>query len=212
MSQPTNNQPNESGAGQPVANRAPASILLIGLFALLIYWGMIYLDAHGGGFNKQVYWPYKSWDELNDVQVLDPNDALRKRGKLVFANNCSACHQTSGLGVAGQFPPLAGSDWVNEKDPIRLTHLVMNGLQGPVKVSGKDFNNSGMVPWKSAITKDYDLAAVLTFVRGNKEWGNNAGPVSEELVKSVRDKTAKRDTLYTAEELLKIPLAAPDAK
>ena len=88
----------------------------------------------------------------------------------------------------------------------------MNGLQGAVKVGGKEFNNSGMLAWKNSITDNEEMAAVLTFIRGNKEWGNNAGPVSVDLVKEVREKTASRNNPYTVEELMKIPLAAPNAK
>lgn len=212
MSEPTTNRTRTIAAAEPEANRAPASILLIGLFALLIYWGMAYLDSHGGGFSKEVYWPYKDYQEVDNSQVVDPIEALRRKGRLVFAKNCAACHQTSGLGLPGQFPPLAGSEWVNEKDPIRLIHLVMNGLQGPVQVHGLDFNNSGMLQWKATITDNEDMAAVLTFIRGNKDWGNTAGPVTVEQIKDVRDKTASRTTQYTVPELLKIPLSAPPSK
>ena len=36
-----------------------------------------------------------------------------ERGKKIFSANCATCHQTNGLGVAGQYPPLAGSEIVN---------------------------------------------------------------------------------------------------
>jgi len=32
-------------------------------------------------------------------------------GESLFVANCSACHQTSGKGLPGAFPPLAGSDY-----------------------------------------------------------------------------------------------------
>jgi mono/diheme cytochrome c family protein len=212
MSQPNDNIAKPSDSALPAANRAPASILLIGAFALLIYWSMAYLDAHGGGFDKQVYWPYQSWAELDGVQVVDPVEELRKKGKLIFANYCAVCHQPTGLGVPGQYPPLAGSDWVTEKDPTRLINLVLNSVQGPIKVSGQTFNLSGMIAGKQVVTKDEDMAAILTFIRGNKAWGNNAGPVTPEQVKDVRDKTASRSTPFSADELMKIPVTAPDAK
>ena len=212
MSQPNDIQARPSDSALPPANRTPASILLIGVFALLIYWGMAYLDAHGGGFDKRVYWPYQDFSELDNSQNVDPIAQMAKKGKLVFAKNCAACHQATGLGVPGQFPPLAGSEWVNEPDPTRVIHLVMNGLQGPVKVSGKDFNNSGMLAWKTAITDNEEMAAVLTFIRGNKEWGNKAGPVTVDQVKDVLTKTANRAAPYTVDELMKIPLGAPAAK
>jgi len=36
---------------------------------------------------------------------------------------CFTCHQPTGLGLPGQFPPLAGSDWVN---PTRITNRSTN--------------------------------------------------------------------------------------
>lgn len=207
MSEPIDNQKNLATSGEPMANRQPVSILMIGLFALMVYWAMAHLDADGGGFDKQVYWPYRSADELADVQPpIGPNPG---QGKILFGKYCSVCHQATGLGLPGQFPPLAGSDWVNEKDPIRVINLVMNGLQGTVKVSGQEFNNSGMLAWKTVVLKDDEMASILTFIRGNKEWGNTAGPVTTEEVAAVRGKTASRSSPYTVDELLKIPLGAP---
>ena len=33
-------------------------------------------------------------------------------GKALFAAQCAACHQATGQGLSGVFPPLAGSEWV----------------------------------------------------------------------------------------------------
>ena len=41
-----------------------------------------------------------------------PRDELIARGQQVFTANCTACHQLEGQGVAGIFPPLAGSDFL----------------------------------------------------------------------------------------------------
>jgi hypothetical protein len=47
---------------------------------------------------------------------------------------------------------------------------------------------------------------VLTFVRGNKEWGNSASPVTPEQVAPIRKATASKDGNWSPDELLKIPL------
>jgi mono/diheme cytochrome c family protein len=60
-----------------------------------------------------------------------------------------------------------------------------------------------MVAW-GPILSDEDIAAVITFVRGNKEWGNNAPAVTPERVKAVREKIKNRPTPFTPDELLKI--------
>jgi mono/diheme cytochrome c family protein len=105
------------------------------------------------------------------------------------------------LGAPGQFPPLAGSEWVNESEPGRVIRAVLNGLQGPISVHGQNFNNV-MVPWNSL--SDEDIAAVITFVRQNKEWGNTASAVTPAQVQAVRLKIKPHPTAFTADELLKV--------
>src|SRR5258706_11742662 len=63
-----------------------------------------------------------------------------ERGKSVFMVTCMACHQPSGLGIPGAFPPFDGSEYV-QGDPRRLVALVIKGYQGPITVKGVNFNN-----------------------------------------------------------------------
>ena len=200
--QPNKPSPEAMNNAEPKSGFAPASVLLIGLFALLVYWGMVYLENHGGGFNGQVYQSYKNYADLDEHQpphVVDP----AVMGKKVFAANCSPCHQLSGLGIPGQFPPVAGSEWVNAKSPNRIIRIVLNGLGGPIKVKDQAFNNA-MVPWKDTL-KDEDIANVLTFVRQNKEWGNDAPAVTPEQVKVIREKIKARSNPFSGDELSKVP-------
>ncbi len=194
--------PEAMNDAEPKSGFAPASVLLIGLFALLVYWGMVYLENHGGGFNGQVYQSYKNYADL-DVHQPKGGPNIPALGKKVFAANCSPCHQLSGLGIPGQFPPVAGSEWVNAKSPNRIIRIVLNGWGGPIKVKDQTFNNA-MVPWKDTL-KDEDIAAVLTFVRQNKEWGNDAPAVTPEAVKAIREKTKAHGNPFSADELSKLP-------
>ena len=184
------------------ADRSPAPIFLIAFFGLLIYWGMIYLDNHGGGFNPKVYEPYANATIVENLQPVSTGPDPRV-GKRIFGATCVACHQSSGLGLPGQFPPLAGSDWVAAQSPNRIIRGVLCGLTGPITVNGQSFNNN-MVPWGS-ILKDDEIAAVLTFVRQNKDWGNSAPPVTAEQVKAIRAKVADHTQPFTPDELLKVP-------
>ena len=175
-------------------------IWLIILMVLLLFLGGLYFDDHGGWFNPQVYGPYRSYAEMELYQPKSEG-GLFAQGKSVYGKTCTACHQASGMGTPGQFPPLAGSEWVNEPDPGRVIRAVLNGLQGPIKVQGHDFNNV-MVPWNSY--SDEDIAAVITYVRGNAEWGNKASAVTPERVKAVREKIKSHPTAFSPDELLKI--------
>ena len=51
-----------------------------------------------------------------------------------------------------------------------------------------------------------DIAAVLTFVRSNKDWHNDAPDVTPDLVKSLREKVKAQAGPFTPDELLKVPL------
>jgi len=200
-----NSDPNPSNRPQelePTVGSARAPVWLFVLVAVLAFWGMGFLDNHGGGFNPLVYNPYKSRRELEDDQPKSGNDAFRK-GQKVFMTYCQVCHQSTGLGAPNQFPPLAGSEWVLAKEPGRVIRIVLHGLQGPVTVKGQAFDSASMIPWKEQLSDD-DIAAVLTFIRSNKEWGNDAPPVTAEQVKAVRDKTSSRASQLFVTDLLKV--------
>jgi mono/diheme cytochrome c family protein len=190
---------------EPSAGTASHTPLwLVGVFGVLMYWATMYVDRQGGGFNPLVFNP---GELLADVDARVPRseaDALIARGRLVYNTYCTACHQPNGRGLAGQFPPLAGSDWVLTDGPNRIIRIVLNGLQGPITVNGAEYNNV-MLPWRDQLT-DEDIAAVVTFIRNNKEWGNSAGPATPTQVKAIREATAAHGTYWTAQELLAVPV------
>ena len=193
---------------EPQANRSAAPVLLVALFALLLFLGMLYLEDNGGEFNRQVYEPYVSFMQLDGLQVKDAHAEMLAKGAKLYGATCAACHQPSGLGSAAvNAPPLAGSEWVNAEGPNRVLRIVMNGLKGPVTVKGQQFSVGVMAAWKETFPNDEDLAAILTYVRGNKEWGNNAPEVTPEQVKAMREKLKDRSLqdAFSSEELLKIP-------
>ena len=116
---------------------------------------------------------------------------------------CFTCHQPNGQGISGQFPPLAGSDWVlGEKE--RLIKISIHGLMGEIEVNGVKYNNvmapPGIPP--GSLT-DQQIADVLTYIRN--EWGNSASAVSPEEVATVRLTVKNRAAMqmWTAAELQK---------
>lgn len=120
-------------------------------------------------------------------------------GKVVYSTTCAACHQATGEGVEGTYPPLAGSEIVNG-DEAKVVRIVLHGLTGPVEVAGETY--SGMMPPWGGVLKDPELAAVLTYVRS--AWGNKAAPVTPATVAAIRAATASRTTPWTAAELAQI--------
>ena len=94
-------------------------------------------------------------------------------GDVVYANNCAACHQPKGEGIAGPFPALAANKLVTgPPDALTITVLVGRG---------------GMPAFKNELN-DTDMAALLTYIRTT--WGNQASPVTPADVAAARAKAA----------------------
>ena len=186
---------------EPVSGSAPVPVWLVVLFGVLFYAGQLYLAENAGGFNSQVYEPYSSFAEVRKANP-DLGVDLFAKGQEQFGIRCVACHQASGLGVPGQFPPLAGSEWVLTPGPGRATRIVLDSITGPIQVKGMTFDNPGMIPWRKDAT-DEEIAAILTYVR--QAWGNNASAIKPEQVKEIREKTSDRGTQWTVPELLAVP-------
>lgn len=108
------------------------------------------------------------------------NGAAASDGAKVYSTNCSSCHQASGQGVEGTFPPLAGNPVVTG-DAKKVIGIVKNGLNGKIAVKGHSYN--GMMPAWGQQLSDGDIAAVVTYVRSS--WGNKASAVTADEVKAV---------------------------
>jgi mono/diheme cytochrome c family protein len=189
---------------EPLVGRAPMPVLLIAALAGLIYWGSMYVVEFGGELDARVQGPFKNWKELEGYKPQDASAKLAAQGARVYNQFCVACHMGDGNGNASSgFPPLVGSEWVLEKDPSRIIRIVLNGLGGPITVKGKEYGQAQMLPWRDALN-DQDVAAVLTYVRN--AWGNKASAVDAAQVKVIRDLTTDHGGVWTADELLKVPL------
>ncbi|EDY19063.1 nitrite reductase, copper-containing [Chthoniobacter flavus Ellin428] len=106
-----------------------------------------------------------------------------EKGKRVFLQTCFACHQPTGLGLPGVFPPLAKSDYLMA-DKARSIMGVIKGNTGPLKVNGADYN--GVMP--PVMLTDEQIANVLTYVRNS--FGNEGDAVTVEEVSKVRAEAA----------------------
>lgn len=126
----------------------------------------------------------------------DPFVAAMKKGASGYAV-CGGCHQGNGGGIPGQFPPLAGSDYVTGGTE-RLIRIVQHGLTGPITVNGQGYNTpGGMQPFGAAMSGQ-DLANVLTYIRNS--WGNEGTMITKEMVQKVRDEE-KRTSQWTDADL-----------
>jgi nitrite reductase (NO-forming) len=108
-----------------------------------------------------------------------------KAGEALFAGTCSVCHQASGQGLEGVFPPLAKSDFL-AADLKRAIGIALNGRTGPVTVNGRNYDS--VMPPMSQLNDD-EIANILTFV--GHSWGNNLPAVSAQDVAAVRAATPR---------------------
>ena len=130
-----------------------------------------------------------------------PAAGAKVDGAALFASACVACHQATGAGLPGVFPPLAGSEWVSGKETT-MAAIVLYGVAGPITVKGSSY--AGAMPaFKDQFT-DEQLAAVLTHVRS--QWGNAGSPVSAATVAIVREQLKARTAPFAgAAELQALP-------
>lgn len=183
---------------EPEVSSAPIPLWLVGLVGIGIFWAGAYLFSFSGGFRADVFDHEPKFGVQGGAKSAPDPKVV---GKALFSSNCITCHQANGQGLPGQYPPLAGSDVELGDATNHLIAIVLKGLQGPVTVEGKQFNNS-MQAWEGQYT-DQQLAAILTYVRS--DWGNNAPPITADMVKQIRDEFKDRKEQWTWPEVEKIP-------
>jgi mono/diheme cytochrome c family protein len=176
-------------------------LVLLFFFSGLILFAATYLNRYSGHFDSAIY-------NENALPVKDGAEAPIDpvvMGKRLFnqAGNCVTCHQPTGQGVVGVYPPLAGSDWVNGPQD-RVISIVLYGLQGPVHVAGQAFTSAAVMPSFGASGfgwSDDKIADVLTYVR--QEWKNKAPPITADAVAAIRAKDGSRGA-WSEADLLQI--------
>ncbi len=84
--------------------------------------------------------------------------------------NCLACHQVTGEGLPGAFPPLKGHIVdLYKADPKYLVNLLIYGMQGEIEIDGATYN--GIMPaW--GLLSDQEIADTLNYELHS--WGNDA--------------------------------------
>jgi len=106
-------------------------------------------------------------------------DAAKARDSYIA--NCSACHQTSGEGLAGVFPPLKGSGVVNKDDAAKHIHIVLDGMQG---ARAGSVAYTGVMPPFAGTLGDAAIADIINYERTS--WGNHGKTVTAAQVAAGR--------------------------
>jgi mono/diheme cytochrome c family protein len=192
---------------EPRVGLEPLSMWVIAVYGFAIFFAGAYIGRYSGNFIDAGLDPLGAPPPARKAgpggpaggpaEELTPHD----RGKKIFSANCQTCHQANGLGVPGQYPPLAGSEFTTGGSH-RPAMIVLKGLQGPVKVKGQQFGSAVMQPWDKILT-DQKIADVLTYERS--EWGNNASPVTAEQIAALRKSLANHPESFTEPDILAVP-------
>lgn len=177
---------------EPTEGFSPVPIFFLFLFCALVFWGGLYLERFSGEFSAYAFDPEYREPELSEGPTIDYTDPdwLISHGEKKFNQNCASCHQTSGQGAPGVYPPLVGAQWALGSEE-RVINLVLYGLNGEISVKGNTYNgNMTAFGNHPSFRNDRDIAAVVSYVRN--AWGNNASYVTAEQVEAVRSEQGDR--------------------
>src|SRR5690606_36670113 len=106
---------------EPYEGSRPIPWLVMLIVGGIFAWGIAYM-----GFTHQTNPPsYGDRRTAADFAVAAPVAGGAVNGGQIYAAQCVACHQATGQGLSGVFPPLAGSEWVNGKGSL-LAQIVLH--------------------------------------------------------------------------------------
>ncbi|MEO6351733.1 MAG: cytochrome c [Burkholderiaceae bacterium] len=177
----------------PYEGNHPIPLFILVIIALVFSWGIYYIATSN----------LSDPPELGDHRTMADLTAQAGAksgvvdGAQIFAAQCVACHQASGAGLPGVFPPLAGSEWVAGKEAV-LAQILLHGISGSLTVKGAVYN--GQMPAFQDKLNDAEIAAVLTHIRTN--FGNAAGKVDAALVKTEREAGKDRKQPWNGDDEL----------
>ena len=176
---------------EPTENSKPIPKLFL-IFALAhVLWGAAYIVTTGP-FGASALGDKRT---VADLAGAASSAAGVVDGKKVFAANCVACHQATGKGLPGVFPPLDGSEWVIGEGRV-IANILLHGINGELEVMGVVYK--GAMPAFKQLS-DLELAAVTTYVRA--EWSNKAGPITPQLFEAERKASTRTAPFVGGAEL-----------
>lgn len=156
----------------------PLSALLVAVFMVL--WAVVYI-LYSEPLTLSQYGDQRTLAELSGPAPGAAGGAgAAVDGAAIFAAQCAACHQATGKGLPGVFPPLDGSEWVHG-EPRILANILLHGVTGEIEVEGQKYQ--GAMPAFAQLS-DAELAGVSSYIRS--AWSNQAEPVTAELFEAER--------------------------
>ena len=160
-------------------------------------------DSQLDGLAALFEWPGSVSKESQVLAAHALNEEEKQQfvlGRKFYLSSCSGCHGNNGEGLNRFAPPLRRSEWVIG-DEKRLALILLHGIEGPLNVAGKHYDEPDILPVMPGhfTLSDKALGAVLTYIRN--EWGNQAGAVDPKTVGKIRLTHQGRTMPWTGEEL-----------
>lgn len=188
---------------EPTEGVSPVPMILLFLFCVLTFAMGIYMAEYSGGFRADVFDETADPDG-EDAAAAEPKpweEVWPELGARMYRSQCQNCHQGSGNGVPGAFPPLNNSRWVLG-DPDRSIKILLRGLEGPIEVLGNQYNGQMPSYGRNGVLQfdNEQIAAVLSYVR--TEWDNSDSVITPEMVAAARSEVADKEGTWTGDELL----------
>ena len=156
---------------EPTERSQPIPLFAVALMAAMLLFGFAYIVLAEPPGSPQ----FGDRRTLADLRPATTASGGAVDGKQLFAANCVACHQASGQGLPGVFPPLDGSEWVRGDERI-VANILLHGIEGEISVAGVTYK--GAMPAFKQLS-DAELAAVASHVRG--AWSNQSPPLTAAL-------------------------------
>lgn len=174
----------------------PLPWFLVMFLGAMAMWGAFYIYVTPSGTDS-AFGDQRTVATLRPPEKTQGATVAKVDGKQIYGTKCASCHQATGQGIAGVFPPLAASEWVVGDEKV-LSHILLHGINGEIVVKGISYKGA-MPAWNSL--SDDELAAVMSHIRS--EWGNQAPAITAELVRAQREATKARIEPYKGESELK---------
>ena len=186
----TRAQQRENEDPEEAVRPMPVAALLVA--AAMVIWAVVYI------LSTEPLTLSQFGDQRTRAELSGPVAAAGGAvdGKALYAAQCAACHQATGAGLPGVFPPLDGAEWV-QGEPRVLANILLHGITGEITVKGNKYQ--GAMPAFPQLS-DAELAGIASFIRGN--WSNKAEPLQAELFAKERA-DGSRTTPFEGEAALK---------